>query len=304
MKNCLRPSLDFERHFYFKNVCELKKCTLCKEEKKLKYFYRDSSKKDGLTTRCKICKETRENLNNIIGIYKIISPSGKIYIGQSRNIVKRRKTYERLSDSISKQVKLFNSLNKYGWAKHVFEIIEECEILDLKCRERHWQDFYDVLGKNGLNCILQECEDTPRVISEETRDKLSKANFGKKKVLTEEGLIGLRKAHKGKIFSEESRQKLSNSLKAYYEENESKTIGFKHSDEAKAKMSLAHTGKILTDEHKSKIGRKREANKNFGRVMPEEQKDKLGRLHAIIGNDCRSVDYLSNEEIIKMIRNE
>lgn len=29
---------------------------------------------------------------------------------------------------------------------------------------------------------------------------------------------------------------------------------------------------------------------------------KLGRLHAVIGDDCRSVDYLSREEIIKMIR--
>lgn len=29
----------------------------------------------------------------------------------------------------------------------------------------------------------------------------------------------------------------------------------------------------------------------------------LGALHAIIGDDCRSVDYLSFDEIIKMIRN-
>jgi len=31
---------------------------------------------------------------------------------------------------------------------------------------------------------------------------------------------------------------------------------------------------------------------------------KLGKLHAAVGDDCRSVDYLSKEEIIKMIRNE
>lgn len=29
---------------------------------------------------------------------------------------------------------------------------------------------------------------------------------------------------------------------------------------------------------------------------------KLGKLHAAVGDDCRSVDYLSREEIIKMIR--
>lgn len=257
-------------------MCELKKkCTLCKEEKELKYFYRDSSKKDGLNTRCKLCKEMRENANNIIGIYKITSPSDKVYIGQSRNIIKRRQTYENLPDKIKTQIKLYNSLKKHGWKNHQFEIIEECEIVELKCKERFWQDYYDVLGENGLNCILQECGDTPRIISEETREKISKGNFGKKKILSEEGLLGLQKAHKGKIMSKESRQKLSNSLKAFYEENESKTLGFKHSDEAKAKMSLAHTGKVLTEEHKSKIGRKGEDSKNFGRVMSEEQKEKL-----------------------------
>lgn len=254
---------------------ETKKCTLCKEVKDTKYFYRDSSKKDGLCNYCKLCKETRENLNNIIGIYKITSFKNKVYIGQSRNIVKRIQSYARLSDKTKTQVRLYNSIKKYGWENHFFEIIEECSIVELKCKERYWQDFYQVIGVNGLNCILQECENTPRILSEETREKISLANFGKKRTISEEGLAGLRKAHKGKVVSEETRQKLSQSLKAFYEENESKMIGFKHSDEAKVKMSLAHTGKIFTEEHKSKIGRRGKDNKNFGRVMPEEQREKL-----------------------------
>lgn len=167
-----------------------KKCTLCKEEKEVKYFYRDSSKNDGLATRCKMCKELRENANNIVGIYKITSPTGKIYIGQSRNIVKRRQSYEKVIDKIKTQTRLYNSLQKYGWDGHLFEIIEECEIEELKCKERYWQDFYDVIGENGLNCILQECEDSPRIVSEETREKISKANFGKKNILSEKGLEG------------------------------------------------------------------------------------------------------------------
>lgn len=28
----------------------------------------------------------------------------------------------------------------------------------------------------------------------------------------------------------------------------------------------------------------------------------LGSLHAIVGDDCRSVDYLSNEEILNIIK--
>ena len=30
----------------------------------------------------------------------------------------------------------------------------------------------------------------------------------------------------------------------------------------------------------------------------------LGREHAIIGDDCRSVDYLSNEQILTLIHNQ
>lgn len=29
---------------------------------------------------------------------------------------------------------------------------------------------------------------------------------------------------------------------------------------------------------------------------------KLGRLNALVGDDCRSVDYLSGEEILKIIK--
>ena len=60
--------------------------------------------------------------NVIIGIYKIINPKGKIYIGQSTNLKKREDSYEKLR--CDKQYKLYNSLQKYGWEQHIFEIIE------------------------------------------------------------------------------------------------------------------------------------------------------------------------------------
>ena len=78
----------------------------------------------------------------ICGIYKITNPSGKIYIGESQDISLR--TYYYSIVSCHKQRKLYNSLKKHGWENHIFEIIEECEFDDLLCRERYWQDFYDV----------------------------------------------------------------------------------------------------------------------------------------------------------------
>ena len=95
------------------------------------------------------------------GIYKIISPSNKVQIGQSTNIEKRWRTYELLN--CKQQVKLYNSLNKYGVEHHKFEIIENCEIEELNSRERYWQDFYNVLGENGLNLTLVDSEELPKV---------------------------------------------------------------------------------------------------------------------------------------------
>lgn len=85
----------------------------------------------------------------MIGVYKITSPSGKIYIGQTINIEKRIVYYQTLN--CKGQRKLYNSLKKYGWENHLFEVLEECSIEDLIPRETHYKYFYDTI-ENGLNC--------------------------------------------------------------------------------------------------------------------------------------------------------
>lgn len=87
----------------------------------------------------------------MIGIYKVTNPKGKIYIGQSLDIFKRFKTYKGLH--CPNQIKLRNSLAKYGVASHTFDVLEECAAEELNRKERYWQDYYNVLN-NGLNCIL------------------------------------------------------------------------------------------------------------------------------------------------------
>ena len=51
----------------------------------------------------------------MVGIYRIINPKGKIYIGQSTNILKRKSSYKgyRCKDQIS----IYRSLKKYGVLK-------------------------------------------------------------------------------------------------------------------------------------------------------------------------------------------
>lgn len=104
----------------------------------------------------------------MVGIYKITSPSGKVYIGQTMNIVKRKKSYEKLK--CKGQPKLYNSLVKYGFSEHIFEIIEQCIMEELNTRERHWQDFYNVL-EQGLNCRLTGTADRSGFVSKESTKK-------------------------------------------------------------------------------------------------------------------------------------
>lgn len=53
----------------------------------------------------------------IIGIYKITSPTGKIYIGQSVNIEKRWNSYYK-NLSCKEQRIIYNSLKKHGFENY------------------------------------------------------------------------------------------------------------------------------------------------------------------------------------------
>ena len=58
-----------------------------------------------------------------IGIYKITSPTGKIYIGQSIDIEKRSKTYK--NGHSKNQPALNKSYKKHVFSKHTIEIIQD-----------------------------------------------------------------------------------------------------------------------------------------------------------------------------------
>jgi group I intron endonuclease len=85
----------------------------------------------------------------MIGIYKITNPKNKIYIGKSKNIETRFKSYGKLQHCYQ-QIKLYNSLKKYGPENHKFEIIEECFMEQLNEREIYWINMFNSI-KIGLN---------------------------------------------------------------------------------------------------------------------------------------------------------
>lgn len=202
------------------------------------------------------------NLNKICGIYKIISPSGKIYIGQSVNIKRRFITYKGLEKSIWGQVKLYNSFLKHGVKNHIFEIIEECEFEKLNIRERYWQDFYGVTGDKGLNCILTETNIAPARYSEETRAKMSRAQSKENNPMW--GKFGELNHFYGKKHTEEWKKEHKNRLKQYYSKNVSSMLGKKHTEKTKKILSA-----LAKERYKNKT------SPNLGKVLSEEIKNKM-----------------------------
>ena len=57
----------------------------------------------------------------ISGIYKLTSPSGKCYIGQSKNIYQRFRDHKRANKH--KHCKLYVAIKKYGYENFKKEII-------------------------------------------------------------------------------------------------------------------------------------------------------------------------------------
>lgn len=157
----------------------------------------------------------------MIGIYKITNPKGKVYIGQTIDFTKRCNHYKNGSNKA--QIRIYNSIKKYGFETHTLELIEKCDITLLNERERYWQDYYNVIGRNGLNCRLTNSLEKKGIFSQETKNKMSKSR-------------------KGIVFSEEWKKKLGLVWK-----------GRKHSEETKRKMSEAAKGKKKSKEHIAKL---------------------------------------------------
>lgn len=70
------------------------------------------------------------------GVYKITSPDGKIYIGQSTNMSKRFYIYRR--GELGGQKRLSKSFNKYGWINHKFDILHICHPSQLSILEKRY----------------------------------------------------------------------------------------------------------------------------------------------------------------------
>jgi group I intron endonuclease len=163
----------------------------------------------------------------MIGIYKITNPNGRVYIGQSRDLGKRKLQYSKYLKRYCRQLKLVNSINKYGWELHTFEIIELCDFDLLNIKERYWQEFYNSI-ECGLNCLYTKTKYKPALFGLETRIRMSKSQLGKTRSDSHKKKISESKKGvsigNGKILTESHKKAISNGFKPKFNSIELKEI--------------------------------------------------------------------------------
>lgn len=177
-------------------------------------------------------------------IYKITSPTDRVYIGKTTNFKKRKQSYSRVGKN---QTLIYSSIKKYGVENHKFEVIDEfdgdanyCDgkeifwIRSFMSYNKKWS-VSDIKYDKGLNCT--HGGDTGPIGNNKPKYSL-----------------------RGRPLSEETKRKLSEFRKEAY------------------KNGLPHPtkGKKLSEERKKQIGLSKIGKRyNLGTRWTQEQKDRL-----------------------------
>lgn len=217
--------------------------------------------------------------NGIVGIYKITNPKGKVYIGQSVDIIRRKNTYKNFKSP--SQPRIYNSIKKYGWENHIFEIIEECTLEQLSERETYWKQYY--IDENDgdwsmvLFCNLYDNGTGP--LSEETKRKIGNANKGRK--YSEETCKKISIKLKGRKYSEETIKKLSQPRSEQAKKNMKYPKSKEHSDNIK--KGRAKNKITYTQESRDKI--KNSNKKHYEKGSERNKKLSISQSKPIIQYD-------------------
>lgn len=216
-------------------------------------------------------------MNHYNCIYKLTSPSGKSYIGQTINFNKRMLCYRGVK--CCDQLLIYRAIKKYGWKSFTVDILtENAKVEYLDMYEMAFIRFYDTFGENGYNLTsggggtrgihltearkIQISNISKLMWANKTREELlqwstmcSKNNKGK--ILSDETRKLISIGHIGKKHSDETKTKLSELNKGY----RNRFYGKHHSIETKEKLK-SYTGRIPTDEARKNMRLANAGDKN------------------------------------------
>lgn len=206
----------------------------------------------------------------IIGIYKITSPTERIYIGQSWD-VKRRWGYHK-NDRKSNGL-LQRSIKKHGFSAHVFEVLVSLPATTtqdiLNGLERVFIQGYKDQGASLLNLTEGGYNASP---SSEHRERIRRALMGIKR--SDETRRRISESKKGTVHTEEHKRLVSQRMKG---RPATWLRGKKLLPEHVEKIRIASTGRKHTEEFKHQISAR---NKEIQHIIhsPEARAKRAAKL--------------------------
>ena len=203
-------------------------------------------------------------------IYKHVCPNGKVYIGQTS--VKPESRWQK-GRHYKGSPYFYNAILKYGW-DNIEHII-----------------LYENLTKEEANKIeielIQLYQDQNKSYNIHKGGGGDKPHYMYGRVTTEETRKKMSESHKGHVTSEETKEKLRKALKG-------KNLGKKHSEETRKKIGERYYPKGSE-------------NHNYGKPLPDWQKQILSEKNGIkyeithipsgtkfVGNIVHCADWVNN----------
>lgn len=233
------------------------------------------------------------------GIYAIKNRiNNKMYVGKSVNI-KKRKSYHfwLLRTNNHFNPKLQSAFNKYGEENFEFVILEKCNKDELDDKEIKYINRYNTIN-DGYNICEGGEGSLGRTLSEETKQKISNANTGRKQ-------DEVAKKRKSEIMKElwqtaEYRKKMKQRPKP-----KPWNKGRRHTEEEKKHLSEKLKGRRITEEHKKKLHELYKGEKSLTAKLTEQQVIEI-RLRFLKGEkqcDIKKDYQVSAQTIYDIVRN-
>lgn len=199
----------------------------------------------------------------MVVIYKIESPSGKVYIGQTWNYKRRMSRYRNVS--CKEQPKLYNSLLKYSADNHSFTIIHELpQDIEQHIVDTYEQLYIDQYRDCGIQLMNIREAGSHGKHSQESIEKLRKANLGKK-------------------YSDEFRKKRSKIMKG-----NTLRLGSSPSEETRLKMGNSRRGQVRSEETRLKMRNsalgKKKSPEHVRKVVEAKRRNRLLKLEINLDN--------------------
>jgi len=201
-------------------------------------------------------------------IYRIKSPSGKVYIGKDEYFPSRMNNHRRIAENPRKveyNSPVHRAIRKYGWSRMVVEMVDRNakSVAELKLRERVWIWLHDS-KRRGYNQTFGGEGTVGFKHSDQTKEKLRQMRLGKKMPEGYCRLLQLRML--GRKHSEETKQRIAAGNR-----------GKKVAEVTRLKLKLARLGKPLSTKNREAICL---AMKRFsGLPIPAERKHRIKSSH-------------------------